>query len=358
MKKLLLLYATLLAVGCDGEKQPQEATDNKIQRTEAVNYVDTIHLTKGVFRSQLIGNGKLRARQKSDMQFPSSGVVDVLNVKNGAMVRQGEVIAAIVSIEPNLQLKQALSRLEKAEIDMNDALLNFGYTSGDTSKVKREHLQVAKIRSGYESAVNDLASARINLAKCTLSAPFDGKIANLKTKLWENPKGDFFCTVIDDTSFDIEFAVLESELKNVREGQQIRVATFTESQKKYTGSVTSINQMVDENGQIMVTANIANPGGLIDGMNVKVYLESNIPGKLVVPKSAVLIRDNLEVLFRMTPSGKTIWTYVYIEAANSDSYAVIANTDRGAELSAGDAVIISGNLNLADNVDVKIKEDL
>ena len=355
MKRLLIIcLAAVAAVGCDGEKK-QEATDNKIQRAEAINYVDTIHLSRGIFRSQLISNGKLRAKQKSDLRFAASGIVDKLNIKNGGTVRGGETLAAVESGEQSLRLKQAMSRLEKARIDLSDALLGFGYTSGDTTSVKPEHLRTAKIRSGYESAVDDVAAARMALEKCTLTAPFDGKIANLKTKLWENPKGDFFCTVIDDGSFDIEFAVLESELKNVREGQQVKVATFTDPQNRYTGTVTSINQMVDEKGQIMVTANIPNPGGLLDGMNVKVYVESSVADKMVVPKSAVLIRDNHEVLFRMTPEGKTIWTYVLIEAANSDSYAVVANTDRGADLSPGDAIIVSGNLNLADNVEVRVK---
>lgn len=345
-----------LFFSCGVKDKTQEVTDNRIERAGAVNYVDTIHLRLGVFRSELISNGKLRARQKSDLRFSVSGVVEKLNVRNGLLIRSGEVIASIESAEQSLRLRQSLSRFEKSKIDFADALLSFGYTTDDTTNVKAEHLQVAKIRSGYESAYDDVQAARMALEKCTLKAPFAGKIANLKTKLWENPKGDFFCTVIDDGSFDVEFTVLENELKNVREGQQVRVATFVEGQKKYTGAITSINQMVDDKGQIMVTANIPNMGGgLIDGMNVKIYVENAVGGKLIVPKSAVLIRDNFEVLFRMTPEGKTIWTYVHIEAASSDSYAVVANTDRGADLGPGDAVIISGNLNLADNVDVVVK---
>lgn len=353
-------FLTLLAlamVSCEGEaEKTPEATDNKIQRAEAVNYVDTIHLKKSVFRSQLISNGKLRARKKSDLKFAASGIVDVLNVQNGSKVTQGSVIAAIESGETALRLKQAQGSFEKAKIDLADALLGFGYTGNDTTKVKPGHLQTAKLRSGYDAAADNVTVARMALDKCRLEAPFDGKIANLTTKLYENPKGNFFCTVIDDSSFDIEFAILESELKNVHQGQAIKVATFIDPQTKYQGRVVSINQMVDDKGQILVTANIVNPGGLIDGMNVKVFIEGEIPNKLVVPKSAVVIRDNLEVLFRMTPEGKTIWTYVYIEAANSDSYAVIANADRGADLSVGDAVIISGNLNLADNVNVQAKK--
>ena len=42
--------------------------------------------------------------------------------------------------------------------------------------------------------------------------------------------------------------------------------------------------------------------------------------------------------------------------SNSDSHAVTANADRGAILEAGDTVIISGNLNLADGSEVTLKQ--
>ena len=77
--------------------------------------------------------------------------------------------------------------------------------------------------------------------------------------------------------------------------------------------------------------------------------------RLVVPKSAVVIRDNEYVLFRYV-DGRARWTYVHIVMDNSESYAVEANVERGPELEEGDAVIISGNLNLSDDSEVRIKD--
>ena len=89
-------------------------------------------------------------------------------------------------------------------------------------------------------------------------------------------------------------------------------------------------------------------------MNVKVIAEETVPGQLVVPKSAVVIRDNLEVLFRYR-SGQAEWVYVRTLSSNSQEYAIVANADRGAHLAPGDSIIISGNLNLADNSQVSLK---
>jgi RND family efflux transporter MFP subunit len=238
---------------------------------------------------------------------------------------------------------------------LQDALLGFGYNLQDTAEVPKETMRIARIRSGYDAAKTNLVSARLGMEKTVIRAPFGGRVANLKTKQYENPKGDFFCSVINDRTFDVEFNVLESELVGVAVGQSVKVSTFVEADKQYAGKIIHLNPTVDDKGQIAVTANIPNPGGWIDGMNVKIYIENTIREKLVVPKSAVLVRDNREVLFRYdSVAGKAMWTYVWIEFSNSQTHAVKANTDRGAELNEGDIVIVSGNLNLADGSEVEI----
>ena len=63
----------------------------------------------------------------------------------------------------------------------------------------------------------------------------------------------------------------------------------------------------------------------------------------------------VEVLFRHR-GGKAEWVYVHTVNANSESFAVTANTDRGATLNEGDEIIVSGNLNLADGSTVIVKK--
>ena len=115
--------------------------------------------------------------------------------------------------------------------------------------------------------------------------------------------------------------------------------------------------MVDDKGQINVRAKVNNTDGkLLEGMNVTVLVENLVRGQLAVPKSAVVIRDNQEVLFRLGPENKAMWTYVNVVMSNSDSHVVAPNLDKGAELNAGDVIITSGNLNLADGSQVEVRK--
>lgn len=360
MKQLRLwacLLSAILVVSCGTKEKKEEEGEMGRKKYEIEkNPVDTIILRKQNFNSQLLSNGKLRAMNKSSLKFAVSGIVTALPVKNGSSVTAGEVIAVSDTRDAGLKLEQARHQMEKAEIDLEDKLLGYGYKRSDSLRIPKETIRIARIHSGYNDAEANLKSARIAFDNCTLKAPVSGRIANLSTKLYEYPAGEEFCQVINDKIFEVEFAILETELSSLKKGQRVLVSTFSEPEKRYTGQVTEINPTVNDKGQIMVRAQLVNPGHLIDGMNVKVHIENIIPDKFVVPKSAVLIRDNQEVLFRIDKENKASWTYVHVLMSNSDSYVVVPNEDKGAELNEGDVVIISGNLNLAHGSGVEVKK--
>lgn len=356
--RLLLLIALAITLATCGTKEKKDSEEEMGRKKYEIekNPVDTMILKYKDFNSQLLSNGKLRALTKSALKFSSSGIVKQLQVKNGDFVKAGEVIAVIDTTEAALKLRQAESQMEKAKIELEDKLLGFGFRIQDSLNIPAETMRIARINSGYNDAIASLEAARFSYDNCLLKAPVNGKIANLKTKLYEYPKEEEFCSIIDDGTFEVEFAILETELASLKEGQRVLISTFVEPEKRYAGYVTEINPTVNDEGQILVRAQFQNPGRLIDGMNVKVHIENKIPHRLVVPKSAVLIRDNQEVLFRVDQEGKAAWTYVHVLMSNSDSYVVVPNEDKGADLNEGDIVIISGNLNLAHGSGVEIKK--
>ncbi|MFI3295108.1 MAG: HlyD family efflux transporter periplasmic adaptor subunit, partial [Rikenellaceae bacterium] len=206
---------------------------------------------------------------------------------------------------------------------------------------------------GYNEAVFGLREAQTNYDRAVLRAPFSGKVASINASLFETPSAEF-CTLVDDRSMRVRFSILESEISLVRVGQGVQIIPFNDSQKQYQGKIESINPIVEDKGQILITAIISNTGGsLIDGQNVKILIEDAVADQLVVPKSAVVVRDNQDVLFRLDNS-RALWTYVNIVMANSQEYVVSANLDRGADLNVGDTIIISGNLNLGDGAQVQV----
>lgn len=348
----IVLYA--LALGCNSGKAGEETDAGKRQFQVEKNPVDIIVLKRSTFEKELVSNGKLKARSKSMLKFGTGEELVLLNVKNGDRVNAGQVIARLRSDKTLQQLEQARIAFEQSRFDLQDLLIGQNYSLADSAGIPKKIFEMASIQSGYAAARSRLAAARLEHAATELRAPFAGIIAGLKYKLHEQVgAGTEFCTLIDNSSFEVEFPVLEPEMNDVAIGKKVKVRPFAMQDKTYAGTITEINPMVDENGQIQLKATLGQPGQLIDGMNVQVLVENAVSGQLVVPKPAVVLRDNQEVLFKIV-GGKAYWTYVQTLLENSDSYSVMAHPDKGATLEPGDTVIVSGNLNLAHESGVEI----
>ena len=289
------------------------------------------------------------------LYFSESGVITKINVRNGSPVKAGDVLAELDFRVQELALESAQLELDKARLEYLDVLAGMGYSSADTASAPENVLKLARIRSGYENARINFSRASRSMDGTVLRAPFGGKVADLKLKEWDRTGSEPFCSVIGDSSFDVNFPALESEYSFLSPGQTVRVTPFGDAEGEVRGRIIAINPTIDKNGQIAVTAQVGGGTGLVDGMNVRVVVERTLHSQLVVPKSAVVIRDGLEVLFRYR-GGKAEWVYVNTLRANSESYVIKANEDRGASLSEGDSIIVSGNLNLADGSVVSVRQ--
>jgi multidrug efflux pump subunit AcrA (membrane-fusion protein) len=84
-------------------------------------------------------------------------------------------------------------------------------------------------------------------------------------------------------------------------------------------------------------------------MNVKVMVRTEIPNRLIIPKNAMVLRQNKEVVFTVQKDSIAIWNYVKTGYENSSHYTIKEG------LKAGDTVIVSGNVNLAHESTVEIQ---
>lgn len=355
VKLVLSLWATAFVMAaCESRGTVSSEDSSKLAYSPEVNEVDVVTLRRQVFQMQLVANGKLSAAQRSSLYFDQSGQIVTISVDNGSRVNKGDIIARIDDTEQHAALEMAHIELDRTRLEYLDFLAGLGYAFADTASVPDDVRKIAGIRSGYTASRSNCEKARRELAGTILRAPFAGKVADMQFRLWDQTGSGPFCSLIDDRTFDVTFSALESEYAFLEPGQTVHVTPFGQD-RSISGRIRSINPTVDRNGQISVTASIAGGEGLLDGMNVKVIVDRAESGQLVVPKSAVVIRDGEEVLFRYR-YGKAEWVYVHTVRANSDSYAVTANAERGAVLEEGDQVIVSGNLNLADGSRVVAKQ--
>lgn len=354
MDRILSYIFAIICIGfgsCSNKKTGLPNNMEMHKQTMSETYVDTMTLRTSVFDKQIVCNGRLRAKAKSELNFVTQGVTTDIFVKEGMRVAKGALIASLDKRERVREVEKAEKELERTKVELVDKLISLGYDA--TMKgVPEEMMKRAEVTSGYFTAKYQLQSAKKALDECNLYAPFSGRIANLEARQYQ--RNDKICTLIDDSQFEVEFKILEAELMSVRKGQKIKVSPFISDSLTFEGVVTEINPLVDDKGLIKVMARLDNKdNALIDGMNVRIIIEEQVSNMFVVPKDAVVERDGYHVVF-LYKEGRAVWTYVDVLHSNINTFAITGCQRKETTIHEGDIVITSGNLNLADDTEVKL----
>lgn len=352
----MMMTPLLLMVACGGKKEKTDDEQPNKDVEQTIVEVDTMTLRSQTFYKQLLCNGRLSAVRRAELMCPKPGeILQSVLVKNGQYVSQGTLLAVSDTRARRADYEKSQNDLERARVELQDKLISLGY-GANSADVPAEVRRRAEVTSGYYTAKYSLTAAKTALADCRLIAPFSGRIVDLEAR--PHQRGEKFGTLIDDSYFYVEFQVLEAELASVKVGTSVTVSPFIEDTLNFVGSVTEINPTVNSKGLVSVKARIKNTSKkLLDGMNVRVIIENSVPRMYVVPKEAVVERDGYNVVFMYDKNTKrAVWTYVDILYSNLTSYAITGCERKGTTIKAGDIVITSGNLNLADDTEVRVSK--
>ena len=341
--------AILLVSSCQSNKK--EAPDETVQQLpqDAPADVTTTTLKSVDFEHELVSNGKIKAQTVAELKFQTAEVIAKIHVKNGSHVEKGQRIAELETYALNNRLNQAKDALERSRLEYQDVLIGQGYKLDNPEAVPEEIMQLAKVKSGYNSAQTQFDMATYDLEKATLVAPISGVVANLfaKPHTLSSPS-EVFCNIIDTRSLEVEFTVLENELGFIKMGDNVKIAPFSIPDLIVNGRVTEINPWVDENGMVQIKASVGYHARLVEGMNVRVSTFRSAGKQWVVPKTAVVLRTGKQVVFTVV-DGKAIWNYVDTGLENATQYTITGET-----LKEGDQIVVTGNINLAHESPVEI----
>ena len=349
---ILAIGVTLVAFpACNTDKK--EKPDETVQQLlpDAPAEVTAITLKTVDFEHELVSNGKISARTVAELKFQTSETIAQIFVKNGSRVSQGQRIALLDTYSINNRLEQAKDALDRSRLEMQDVLIGQGYKLDSLDTVPAEVMELARIKSGFNSAQTQFNMATHYLQRATLTAPIGGVIANLfaKPHTLSSPS-DVFCHIIDTRSLEVQFTVLENELGFINIGDNMKIVPFSMPGVEVTGRVSEINPWVNENGMVQIKAAVNYHARLVEGMNVRVSTFRSAGKQWVVPKTAVVLRTGKQVVFTVV-DGKAVWNYVQTGLENATEYTITSET-----LKEGDQIIVSGNINLAHESPVTVTE--
>ena len=153
------LGVSLAMQSCRQKAEDKKENLEKHEQTMSETYVDTMTLHVTPFDKQIVCNGRLRAKAKSDLTFLSQGVTTEIFVQEGQRVTKGALIASLDKRERTREVEKAEHEVYRAKVELTDKLIGLGYNA-DMANVPADVMQRAEVTSGYYSAKFQLQSAR------------------------------------------------------------------------------------------------------------------------------------------------------------------------------------------------------
>lgn len=347
----LLLFFLIIIIACNSSKNDNSNTENTTVTDKFVNdtvVVEDIIVTKSLFILETWCNGYLQSSQKAIVPFEVQGNLLKVMVQNGQWVTKGQTLALIDDYKQKQVLSQSEVNYKLALINYNDELLILGYRIEDTAKIPKNIKEGAMLRSGLSQTILELNKARLELANTKITAPLNGMVAGLTARPY-TPTSEYknFCTLLDTHDMVVYFDVLEQDASLIKPGMDIEVMPVAMA-GSFRGKIEGADQMLSNFGTLSVAGLVSNPKGLLlDGMKVRVVVKKTIPNQIVVPKSAVLARQNRQVIFTVE-DGHAIWNYVTTGYENSSQYTITEG------LKPGQHIIVSNNLTIGHQAPVLV----
>jgi RND family efflux transporter MFP subunit len=349
-------------------------------------------VTRGTLAATVSAVGSIVPVNTARVSFRSAGVLKDVNVKVGDLVKAGDVLARLDTVDLELALATSMTNLDNARIkyqqssqgptaeDQRIAKANLEKSATNLSKAQSDYdkvawmtnvgvtpqaaaLQTATLdyqiaQSNYAKATSgatalDLAllannvklseiqleTAKRNLGNATLIAPIDGVVSTVAANPGE-PMGSsaVMVNIINLQSLRVDASVDETDMVKLIIGQSVTVTLDSLTGLAMPGTVTAIAPNATSQSGVMTylvqtTLGATDPrlrSGLTATANITVLRKDNV---IVVPNRAIRVAKNVRSVLVLS-DGVRVEKQVTVGMSN-DQYTEIT-----AGLSEGEQVII------------------
>ena len=280
------------------------------------------------------------------------GLIREIGFDSGAFVRRGDVLVKLDT------------SIEEAQLAAAEADAALARTSGKRARALREsnantpaELDAAEARQSQSAA--NASVLRATIAKKTIRAPFDGRVAIRQVELGQVlGAGAPIASLQSISPIHAEFFLPQQALADLRAGLRARLHTDVFAQQSWDGVITAINPEVDvATRNVRIRATFPNSDGrLRPGMfaNVEV-LSPDDRSVLIIPATAVIYAPYGDSVFALEEKDKVLTArqkFVRLGERRGDLVAVVSG------LEAGETIVSSGAFKLHNGSAVVVRNDL
>ena len=332
MKRLLL--PLLLLTACGKHEAPHGST---VELPSASVKTQPASWQPHIATEEVVGT--VRSKQRAVVEAKISGRVLEYTATPGAFVKAGDLLARLDVQEIQAKVDQARAMLDQAkrDFDRQNQLISSNATT-------RQDFDTADARVKIGTGAVSEAETMMSYAQVT--APFDGVVTRKLADVGDLAMpGKPLLEIESPTSLRFEADLPEAILDQVKLGAKMPVHLA----KTVEGTVSEISPVADPVSRTFnVKLDLPPTEGLRTGQFGRVSVPVSEVNLLLVPKSAVLKRGQMELVF-VAKDGKAALRLVKTGKTLEDRIEVLSGLEEG------EPIIVSETTQLTDGQPVTLQ---
>jgi len=270
----------------------------------------TEKLQTGVISNSVTATGTIEPVDTVNVGSQVSGTIQNIYVDFNSVVKKGELLATLDKSlltdqvnqdKANLQNAQSTLAYQQQNIERQTQLYNAGAISKADFETAQSTYNTAQAAVSSSKAM--VAAAERNLSYTDIYSPINGTVLSRNVSAGQTVASSFntptlFSIAKDLTKMQVQAAVDEADVGNVKAGQQVSFTVDAFPNKSFSGTVREVRL------QPIITANVVTYSTIINtenndlklkpGMtaNITIYLQQDSSAELITAKALTFTPDS------------------------------------------------------------------
>lgn len=352
-----LLFAAIIALslnGCSSESGHKASTPVQ----PLVSGLTVTTLMAETLPETLDVVGTVSARTSAMVSARIPGTVSVLHVREGDRVRKGQLLGQLDSQENMALATGAIAAVDEAKRGLEEAQARHKLTEATFARFKKLYDEQALTRQEFDTRQTELELAQQGVARAQsrlrqvqeaaraagavadytrIVAPISGVVVAKQINLGATVfPGQPLITIDDEGSYQLELAVPESRLRDVRTGTAVQV-TIDATGSQFAARVTEVVPTSDPASRTFVAKVPVVQRGVRSGMfgRGSIALGTSVKG-IRVPGAAVFERGALTAVWVVGSDDVVRMRLVKTGRTQGNQVEILSG------LTAGDRIVTAG----------------
>lgn len=243
--------------------------------------------------------GSVEAERRADLRAEVSAVVLAVLKENGDPVRRGDVLVRLdqTAIRDSLTSAEASARAASQAYEQAERQYQRMTKLRETGMISTQQLEDVEIQrnsaqSDLEAARTRVVTARQQLERTEVRAPFDGVVSDRKVSAGDTAAvGKELMQVIDPGSMRFEGRVSADNIGEVAAGQRVSFRIHGFADADFAGTVTRVNPAANATTrqvEVLVAFNDPKQKPSVAGLYAEGRVETRNTASLTLPTASVV----------------------------------------------------------------------